>query len=186
MSRIGFEPPSRADSVLRAAIECECSGPANEHSKTSLDRFQATERLPCRHCNYRISWIFRHYALLARGPSRRQDASCSYGPPLSAAALLVTCDAEAPRTSPTEAPPLHSAVADAASRDASAEPTAPVLVGAVDRPHSLSVLVFSRTVGFRHDSIADAHEFFQDLDSAEQLSIEARWAAAASIQRAQC
>jgi hypothetical protein len=100
--------------------------------------------------------------------------------------LLVACDADAPRTSPTEAPPLHGAVADAASRDASAEPTAPVLVGAVDRPHSPSVLVFSRTVGFRHDSMADAHEFFQDLDSAEQLSIEACWAAAACMQRAQC
>jgi hypothetical protein len=43
--------------------------------------------------------------------------------------------------------------------------------------------VFSRTVGFRHDSIADAHEFFKELDSEEQLSIEVTEDAAALIER---
>lgn len=70
---------------------------------------------------------------------------------------------------------------DASASDAStgAKEPEPVLVGAVDRPLLLSVLAFSRTTGFRHGSIADAHEFFQDLDSAEQLSIEVTEDAAA-------
>lgn len=43
--------------------------------------------------------------------------------------------------------------------------------GDVSGREPVSVLVFTHTTGFRHDSIVDAQQFFRDLDPAERLQV---------------
>lgn len=99
--------------------------------------------------------------IVSRGRRRHNAAVPPHLRTLLCAVLLLTCtskerDGHAPMDASTDD--------DATNASAS--------VAAVDRPLALSVLVFTRTSGFRHESIDDAREFFESLSADQQLSIE--------------